>query len=305
MKTLKVSNKALQLINGLIINSQGRHYTSYTNDGKIYQTVSRGKKTEFVVGDNVVLNIINDNQAQIMELSPRKNLIYRSDQNRSKMIASNLDQIIIVVAVKPNFNINFLNSCLIAAESSEITPLILINKMDLPESAIFASELIDLYSHKLGYQIITQSAIENCTTLLPLLHGKRSVLIGQSGVGKSTITNQISPNANARTGDIAKHENSGRHTTTNATLYHIEASTELIDCPGLQEFGLFHIDIHQLAEFFPEMRQYLGQCKYNNCLHLNEPQCTIINAHKNNDITDSRYIFYSNLCTRLKQKKNY
>lgn len=289
---------------GVIISSFGRQYIVEANS-QHYQTVSKGKKTEYVVGDKVELKIINSQQAQIMDLIPRNNLIYRSDQNRSKMIASNLNQIIIVVAIKPNFNINFLNSCLLAAESSGIKPVILINKYDLPETAEFALQLTKVYTNILGYESITQSALTNCDRLQPYLQGKCSLLIGQSGVGKSTITNQICPTANARTGEIAKYENSGCHTTTNATLYHINENSQLIDCPGLQEFGLFHLELSELAEYFPDMRDYLGKCKFNNCIHVSEPNCAVIDALNNGNIQEQRYIFYKNLCERLKTKKNY
>jgi ribosome biogenesis GTPase len=294
----------MQTTRGLIISSFGRQYIAEANN-QHYQTVSKGKKTEYVVGDEIELQIINAEQAQIMDLVTRKNLIYRSDQNRSKMIASNLDQIIIVVAVKPNFNVNFLNSCLLAAESANITPLIIINKTDLEETTEFAKNIIALYKDTLGYHIMLQSAVNGCQELLPRLINHSSLLIGQSGVGKSTITNQICPDANARTGVIAKYENSGCHTTTNATLYHIDETSDLIDCPGLQEFGLFHLSITEVAEYFPEMRDYLGDCKFNNCIHLNEPNCAILNAVKQHKVTPQRYAFYKHLCERLKTKKNY
>ncbi|RTK95689.1 MAG: ribosome small subunit-dependent GTPase A [Neisseriaceae bacterium] len=290
---------------GLITTSFGRQYIVSTNNGNTYQTVSKGKNTEFVVGDKVDINVINSEQAQITHLYPRNNLIYRSDQNRSKMIASNINQLMIVIAIKPTFNINFLNSCLVAADAENIQPIIILNKSDLPESSEFINKIVDLYHDKLGYQIEIHSSNKHNENLTQLIQNSRSLLIGQSGVGKSTITNWLFPNANARIGDIAKYENSGKHTTTNATLYILDEQTELIDCPGLQEFGLFHIDITVLAEYFPEMREHLGQCKFNNCVHLSEPQCKIVELVNEGKIEQSRYIFYKNLCSRLKTKKSY
>lgn len=289
---------------GLIVSSYGRQFI-VEYQGQQYKAVTKGKKTEFVVGDQVKLNLINDQQVQILELIPRENLIYRSDQNRSKIIASNLDQIIIVIAIKPNFNQNFLDSCLICAESSEITPLILINKMDLPESAEFAKKIQQLYGQELGYSILELSAVDNCQQLAPHLNGKRNLLIGQSGVGKSTITNQVFPKANARTAEITKYETSGSHTTTNAALYHIATDTDLIDCPGLQEFGLFHLEITEFAEYFPDLRNYLGKCKFSNCLHLNEPNCAITAAVKTGLIQAHRYAFYKRIAESYKLKKCY
>ena len=289
---------------GLIVNSYGRLFIVEVA-GEKYQAVTKGKKTEFVVGDLVNLNLINSKQAQIIELLPRHSLIYRSDQNRSKIIASNLALLIIVIAVKPNFNINFLNSCLLCAESSRIQPLILINKTDLDESARFSQEIKALYATKLGYEVIELSALTSCEQLQPHLAQRRSLLIGQSGVGKSTITNQICPAAAARIGEMTQDEHSGRHTTTNASLYHVNASTDLIDCPGLQEFGLYHLVSSELAEYFPEMIPYLGRCKFSNCIHHNEPGCAIQDAHDAGIITPQRYRFYLQLLTNLQSKKHY
>lgn len=289
---------------GLVINSHGRFFNVEAND-KVYQSTAKGKKTEFVVGDIVAIDIINDSQASITDLVPRNNLIYRSDHYRSKIIASNLSQLLIVIAVKPNFNIGFLDSCLICAESSAIKPVIIINKMDLPESAEFAQKLTDLYANVLGYEIIRLSALNNCEQLDDYLKNQRTLLIGQSGVGKSTITNQICPEANAKTGEIAKYETSGRHTTTHATLYHIDENSDLIDCPGLQEFGLYHLEIDKVAWYFPEIRDHLGNCKFHNCLHLNEPGCQIKTMLNENLIDSNRYAFYCRLVNNLKTKKNY
>jgi ribosome biogenesis GTPase len=289
---------------GLVINSHGRFFNVEAN-GKVYQSTAKGKKTEFVVGDIVAIDIINDSQASITDLVPRNNLIYRSDHYRSKIIASNLSQLLIVIAVKPNFNIGFLDSCLICAESSAIKPVIVINKMDLPESAEFAQKLTGLYANVLGYEIIRLSALNNCEQLDDYLKNQRTLLIGQSGVGKSTITNQICPEANAKTGEIAKYETSGRHTTTHATLYHIDENSDLIDCPGLQEFGLYHLEIDKVAWYFPEIRDHLGNCKFHNCLHLNEPGCQIKTMLNENLIDSNRYAFYCRLVNNLKTKKNY
>ncbi len=293
------------MTSGLITTSFGRQYIVTTPNSYSYQTVSKGKSTEFVVGDKVDINILNDEQAQITKLHPRQNLIYRSDQNRSKMIASNIDQLLIIIAVKPTFNINFLNSCLVAAESENIPITIILNKADLAESIDFINQVKLLYQQQLHYNIEIHSSTEPNLTICELIKNKRTLLIGQSGVGKSTITNWLAPEAKARVGEIAKYERSGKHTTTNATLYILDEHTQLIDCPGLQEFGLFHLDINRVAEYFPEMHSHLGLCKFNNCVHLDEPQCKITELVKNNNIDQSRYIFYKNLCNRLKTKKSY
>ena len=289
-------------LHGLVINSYGRGFIVEVA-GITYLAVTKGKKTTYVVGDQVEVQIINQKQLQILDVCPRQNLVYRTDQNRSKIIASNISQILIIIAVKPSFNINFLNNCLLFAESENIKPIIVINKADLPESEAFIERIANLYVKQLGYSLINLSAIDNCEVLKPILANNQSLLIGQSGMGKSTITNQIIPKAMARVGEISKSEASGCHTTTNASLYHIDNNSDLIDCPGLQEFGLYHLDIEELPSLFPELRPYANQCRFRNCRHLNEPNCAITNAYNKGEIDKIRYNLFINLSQNLLQKK--
>lgn len=289
---------------GLIIKSYGRQFIVQV-DGRTYQAVTKSKKTEYVVGDIVTVELINEKQLQITDLYRRDNLLYRSDKNRSKIIASNIDQLVIVIAIKPSFNLNFLNSCLLAAEAQQITPIIIINKIDLPESKAFITQIIKLYQDSLNYPVIELSALNSCDKLRSLLLNKSSLLIGQSGVGKSTITNQIIPEAFTKVGELTKSENSGSHTTTNATLYYLNQNSILIDCPGLQEFGLHHLEIDQLIEYFPECRPYMGLCKFRNCRHVNEPECAIIAAYNLGVIDKERYKFLQTLTRELYAKVNY
>lgn len=279
---------------GLIVTSFGRQFIVEV-DGANYQAVTKAKKTDYVVGDVVKVDIINKEQLQITELIPRQNLVYRIDSNRSKIIASNIDQILIVVAVKPHFDSDFLNSCLTFAESSNIKPIIVINKIDLPESIAFIQQIEDLYAKKLSYQVIKLAAINNCKILDAVLANNCNLLIGQSGVGKSTITNQLIDGAKIRTGGLGKLDMSGCHTTTNATLYHIDKSAAIIDCPGLQGFGLYDVPLESMVSFFPEFRAYLGKCKFNNCRHLNEPGCAIITAAKEKMFDESRVSYLQRL----------
>jgi ribosome biogenesis GTPase len=298
--TIKENNKIL----GTITKSFGRMFIVEINNVS-YDAVTKAKKTNYVVGDIVELDILNSNQVQIIGLQPRHNLIFRSDQNRSKIIASNVSQMLIVIAVKPSFNINFLNSCLICAEDENIHPIIVINKSELPESPEFIAKIYALYHTQLNYSVITMSAITSCNDLKPLLANQQSLLIGQSGVGKSTITNYIIPSANARTHTITKAETSGSHTTTNATLYHIDTESSIVDCPGLHEFGLYHLKVPNLINLFPEFRSYIGQCKFRDCIHLNEPGCAIRNAIQlpNNVIDPQRIAFLHQLTQKLLNHK--
>ena len=291
-------------MNGLIIKAYGRQFIVEV-DGKNYQAVTKSKKTEYVVGDYVVVEQINQKQVQIVGLIEREHLVYRTDQNRSKIIASNVDQILIVIAVKPSCNINFLNNCLIFAESAGIAPIVIINKTDLLENAEFQQHIETLYRNKLNYSVVALSALDSCEQLLPILEHKNSLLIGQSGMGKSTIINQLLPNAGSRTGEISKSESTGCHTTTNAELYHINSHTNIIDCPGLQEFGLYHLDVDQLIEYFPELRDSLGKCKFRNCRHINEPGCAIKQLHEHNQIDSLRFNLLQSITSDLLNKTNY
>lgn len=289
---------------GLITKSYGRQYIVEVENAS-YIAVTKAKKIDYVVGDRVTVDIVNKEQLQITGLIPRHNLVYRKDHNRSKLIASNISQIMIVIAVKPNFNPNFLNSCLLFAGSAGIRSYILVNKSDLPQSTVFIQEICCLYQDKLGYEVISLSANDNCDHLLPLFHKQQSLLIGQSGVGKSTITNWIIPEADTQVNEMTKSENSGRHTTTNAALYHIDKYSSLIDCPGLQEFGLYHLSVEELPELFPELRTYLNKCRFRNCRHLNEPDCAVIRAYTENAIDKTRFLLLQALTVKLSQKPSY
>jgi ribosome biogenesis GTPase len=283
---------------GLVVTSFGRQFVVEV-DGVSYQAVTKAKKTDYVVGDMVQVQLINQEQLQIVELIPRHNLVYRIDHNRSKIIASNIDQLLIVIAVKPYFDSDFLNNCLTFAESSKIKPIIVINKSDLLESAEFIQQIEDLYAKMLLYPVIQLSALDNCRPLIKFLNDKSNLLIGQSGVGKSTITNQLITTANTRTGSLGKLERSGCHTTTNATLYHIDKTTTITDCPGLQGFGLYDLPLEGIISFFPEFRSYLGQCKFNNCRHLTEPGCALIIAAKQGLFVETRFNYLQRLTQSL------
>ncbi len=288
----------------LVIKAYGRQFIVEI-DGKNYQAVTKSKKTEYVVGDIVSIEEINGEQVQIVDVIKRDNLVYRTDNNRSKIIASNIDQMLIVVAVKPNCNLNFLNNCLIFAESAGITPIIIINKTDLTESHDFSNKIIQLYNTTLGYEVTKLSAYNGCDAMLLKLTNKNSLLIGQSGVGKSTIINQIIPDGMARTGEISKSENTGCHTTTNAELYHISSNSNIIDCPGLQEFGLYHLDVDRLIEYFPEIKDHLGECKFRNCRHLNEPGCIVKTLYENGQMNRLRFELLQSITNNLLTKDRF
>jgi ribosome biogenesis GTPase len=209
------------------------------------------------------------------------------------MLAANVTQIIIVLATQPSFYEALLNRCLIASEAANIKALIVLNKCDLDDNDD-AKQKLKLYTD-LGYQVLSLSAKENISTLRPYLQGESSILVGQSGMGKSTIINALLPSEDVRTREVSHVLDSGKHTTTAAHLYHLDENSQLIDSPGLQEFGLHHLSTDELEHAFIEFRPYLGKCRFNNCKHLQEPDCAIIEAMIANKINPERLAIYKML----------
>lgn len=291
----------MNLLFAQIISSHGKTYTVECATGIPLIATTRGKKTDFACGDWVNIQQLNQTQAVIESLHPRKTLLYRSDTFRSKSIAANVSQMLIVIASTPSFNDELIARCLIAAAEANIKPLILFNKTDLP-NAIAAREKLHLYE-KLGYRIVALSAHQDISSLYPILEGETSVLVGQSGMGKSTIINALLPHANARVNTISQVLDSGKHTTTHAALYHINPQSHLIDAPGLQQFGLSHIPKNQMIQYMPDLAPYIGECRFHNCHHLSEPNCAIQNAVEKNLIVPARLNLLFKLQEASKQNK--
>lgn len=278
------------LLSGSIIAAHGKHYRAELDDGRIISCVTRGKKTGTACGDRVEIALTATNQGVIEHIAERRTQLYRSDLYREKIIASNVDQIVIVVAAVPSFYEELVNRCLVAAETSGIRAVIALNKTDLPESTA-ALKTLALYA-SLGYTLLPLCARQDVTPLREQLQHRTSVLVGQSGMGKSTLINALLPDANIREGDISAALDSGKHTTTQATLYHLDHDSHIIDSPGLQEFGLHHLQVEDFAHAFVEFRPFLGQCKFSNCRHLVEPECALDRAVAAGDIDPRRLKVY-------------
>ena len=262
---------------GQIIAAFGRHYLAELADGSLLECTPRGKKSEVACGDVVEIQRTSEGQAVIEKITPRKTLLYRSVAHREKLIAANVTQIIVVVAAEPSFNDELLARCLVAAYDQQLETLIILNKCDLTAQAAAARAQLAPY-RAIGYRVLELSAKENVAPLLPYLQGHTSVLVGQSGMGKSTLINSLLPDALAATREISSALDSGKHTTTHARLYHLNADSHLIDCPGVQAFGLHHLSFGAIEEGFVEFAQYLGQCRFNDCHHVHEPGCALRNG---------------------------
>jgi ribosome biogenesis GTPase len=259
---------------GRIVAAFGRHYEVELDDGRIVNGIPRGKKSPYACGDHVSLGPLHDSEAQILGHTPRASLLYRSDQWKQKMIAANATQIVLVVATEPGFSDELISRALVAACHEHMRAVIVLNKCDLTAALPAARAQLAPYT-AIGIPVVELSALQDASALAPWLAGQVSVLVGQSGMGKSTLTNALIPGAQAATREISTALDSGKHTTTHARLYRLPESGELIDSPGLQEFGLAHLTRGEIELGFAEFAAHLGRCRFRDCRHENEPDCAI------------------------------
>ncbi|SIS49498.1 ribosome small subunit-dependent GTPase A [Belliella pelovolcani] len=297
---------------GRVIKSTGSWYMVQTASGLVKSRL-RGKFKQdnlkltnpIAVGDYVeVVQEADLPTWTIDEILPRENYIIRKSTRKihfSHIIASNIDQAYLIITIRnPRTSLGFIDRFLVSTESFRIPATIIVNKMDLVEKEKDLEYLQDIHEiyELLGYPVIEISATTESglkEKFLPLLKGKTTLMSGHSGVGKSTLLNKLIPEAAQETKEISKFSAKGVHTTTFAEMFALEQGGYLIDTPGIKEFGILDIDDFELSHYFPEMRQYLGQCKYNNCRHLNEPGCMVLEKLEEGYIHPYRYDSYVNI----------
>lgn len=275
---------------GTVVAAFGRSYRVALDGGETLTCFPRGKKSEIACGDRVLVTPTAPGQGAIEAADPRSTLFYRADQHRQKLIAANVTQVVVVLAASPSYYEELLNRCLVAAGHAGIRALVVLNKFDLEASAAALASL-QLYAG-LGYPVLPLVARLDVAPLRARLEGHLSVLVGQSGMGKSTIVNALLPGANAATAEISAALDSGRHTTTHARLYRLDETSSVIDSPGMQEFGLRHLSPQDVDHAFVEFRPFLGSCRFANCRHTGEPGCALDAAVRDGAVDARRLEMY-------------
>jgi ribosome biogenesis GTPase len=296
-------------IKGRIIGAYGRQYEIRIGegfaDGPILMCSPRGKKSLYACGDEVEVEPSGATQGVIQTLLPRRSLFYRANAFKEKLIAANVTQVVIVVATEPGFSDELLIRCLCAVESQNLTGLILLNKCDLETHLQRGRELLAPFA-RLGHPVLEVNALTgDLGELRRHLAGHISLLFGQSGMGKTTLTNALVTEADAKTGEVSETLNSGKHTTTQARWYDLPGGGALIDSPGLEAFGLSHLSREEIEYGFREFRDLRGQCRFRDCQHDHEPHCAFRAAFSSGAIDARRFEVFQTLLAEYRNRPKH
>lgn len=312
-------NNEIRSMTGIVYKSTGSWYTIKDENGRFWNARIKGvlkldditSTNPIAVGDKVVMDIENDesNTAIIKEIVSRHNYINRQSprhKHQHHIVAANIDQSLLVATLKePRTSQGFIDRFLVAAEMYHVPAIIVFNKSDL-----YKNKELDKYDlwkqmyEAIGYEVLLVSAEKKVglEEIERVLKDKTTLISGHSGVGKSSLMNAIFPGMNRKTKDISGWSGKGQHTTTFAEMFDLSNGGQVIDTPGMREFGLVDITKQELSHYFPEMRDKLTNCQFNNCLHYNEPGCAIKQAVADGEIHEDRYISYLGILDSIEEK---
>ncbi|RTR35039.1 small ribosomal subunit biogenesis GTPase RsgA [Shewanella atlantica] len=297
---------------GTVISRFGQHADIETESGQLVRCNIRRNIQSLVTGDKVVARLAQDIEkgiAGVVEaVHPRHSYLSRPDlYDGIKIIAANIDQILIVSSVVPTFTTQIIDRYLVAAEDTGISPIIVLNKIDLltDEERPEVEAALERYKN-IGYSVYQVSSKSGLgvDAIKELLNEKVSVFVGQSGVGKSSLINAMMPDAELQIGDVSENSGLGQHTTTTAKLLHFASGGDLVDSPGVREFALWHLPAERVGWCFIEFRDYLGTCKFRDCKHKNDPGCAITAAFNDGKIAEDRYNNYHKIIASLDEQRH-
>lgn len=289
---------------GLVIANHGKALAVEDDGGRVWRCIARRRLHRAVSGDQVLWQPSQEGQGLITAVLPRQSLLAHQDaRGGERPIAANLDQILVVVAPKPAFQEDLIDRYLVVAEHSGIHPVILLNKIDIldQDGLQSASQRLQVYG-RLGYAVRLSSTKREggLAALEAQLRDRASLLVGQSGVGKSSLVRRLLPETRVAVGAISDVTHLGRHTTTATTLYHLPEGGDIVDSPGVRDFGLWHIPPEDIAHCFVELRPYLGQCRFRDCSHGHEPDCALRAAVEGGRIEPRRLASYHAIMDSLR-----
>ena len=305
---------------GIVYKSTGSWYLIKEDSGVFWNARIKGKlkidgeissTNPIAVGDRVAFDMEDESQmhGMIKQVLPRDNYIVRlspHNANLKHIVASNIDLALLVATIaEPRTSLGFIDRFMITAEAYGVSAILVVNKIDIlePKHMEQLEHWKQMYEGA-GYRVLPLIALqpETLEVLKEVIRNKTTLFSGHSGVGKSTLINQLIPGKDLRTGEVSGWSGKGQHTTTFAEMLDLPEGGRIIDTPGVKEFGLIDLEREELSQYFPEMKALMNQCKFNNCLHINEPGCAVKEAVFNGTITEDRYVSYVGILESIEKK---